>query len=413
MMGGGAPGRSSGRYGWVIVGVLAITETVSWGILYYTFSVFITPMERELGWSRTETAGAYSVALAAAAVAAVPVGRWLDIRGPRGLMTGASGAGVALILAWSQVHQLVALYVIWAGMGVVMAALLYEAAFTVVTKWFIARRRAALTVVTLMGGLASFIFLPLANVLIESLGWRPALVALAAIFGTITLPLHLIFLRAAPDRVLPADPASTGRVETGVSARKAIGTRQFWLLAVAFGISSFLTATLNVHLVAYLVGSGYPMGFAALAAGIVGAMQVTGRVLFATALRSLPRWAEPVLAFSLQGASVLLLGVATGAAGVVIAVILFGLGNGMATLVRALTFAEAFGARWYGTVGGLAGAVAVGARAIAPISVAVAFDAIGSYRPVFFALAGGSIIAVLAGRAAHAGSAWSSAGPDR
>jgi hypothetical protein len=95
---------------------------------------------------------------------------------------------------------------------------------------------------------------------------------------------------------------------------------------------------------------------------------------------------------------------ATGAAAVVIAVILFGLGNGMATLVRAVAFSEAFGARWYGTIGGLAGAVAVGARAIAPISAAIAFDAIGSYRPLFVALAGASIIAALAGRAAHAGS---------
>jgi len=78
-------------------------------------------------------------------------------------MSAASVAGVLLIVAWSAVRDLAAFYAIWAGLGLVMAALLYEAAFTVVTKWFVARRRAALTAVTLLAGFASFIFLPLSN----------------------------------------------------------------------------------------------------------------------------------------------------------------------------------------------------------------------------------------------------------
>jgi hypothetical protein len=41
------------RYGWTIVAVLAVTETVSWGVLYYAFAVFQVPMQHELGWSKT------------------------------------------------------------------------------------------------------------------------------------------------------------------------------------------------------------------------------------------------------------------------------------------------------------------------------------------------------------------------
>jgi len=37
-------------YGWVLVGVLGVTEAISWGVLYYAFSVFLTPMETDLGW---------------------------------------------------------------------------------------------------------------------------------------------------------------------------------------------------------------------------------------------------------------------------------------------------------------------------------------------------------------------------
>ncbi|HEY3083566.1 MAG TPA: MFS transporter, partial [Chloroflexota bacterium] len=69
-------GGSDPRYGWTIVAVLAVTETVSWGVLYYAFAVFQVPMQHELGWSKSELTGAFSVALATSALAAFPVGRW-------------------------------------------------------------------------------------------------------------------------------------------------------------------------------------------------------------------------------------------------------------------------------------------------------------------------------------------------
>ena len=94
--------------GWGIVGALSVTETVSWGILYYAFAVFLIPMQRELGFSTSELTGAYSLALLVSAVAGIAVGRYLDRHSPRGLMTAGSIAGTALVLAWSQVDGLAA-----------------------------------------------------------------------------------------------------------------------------------------------------------------------------------------------------------------------------------------------------------------------------------------------------------------
>jgi MFS family permease len=74
-------------YGWVVVGTLATTETISWGILYYAFAAFLVPMQQELGWSTAALTGAYSLALLVSGLAAVPVGRWVDRHGPRLLMT--------------------------------------------------------------------------------------------------------------------------------------------------------------------------------------------------------------------------------------------------------------------------------------------------------------------------------------
>src|SRR5262245_52968108 len=71
-------------YGWVVVGTLAITEPISWGILYYGFGVMLTPMQQELGWSQPQLTGAFSLMLLISGISAVPVGRWLDRHGARG-----------------------------------------------------------------------------------------------------------------------------------------------------------------------------------------------------------------------------------------------------------------------------------------------------------------------------------------
>ena len=116
-------------------------------------------------------------------------------------MTAGSVAGVLLVLAWSRVDGLAAFYALWAGIGLVMATVLYEPAFVVLAKWFPAagQRRQALTALTLVAALASFIFLPLSQALIDAHGWRDALVILALILAAITIPIHALVLRPAPE----------------------------------------------------------------------------------------------------------------------------------------------------------------------------------------------------------------------
>ena len=119
------PGAPRRFYGWRIVAALAVTETVSWGVLYYAFAVFQVPMRAELGFSAATTAGAFSLAVLLAGLAAVPVGRWLDRHGARGLMTVGSIAAVLLVLAWSRVQTVAGRDPVFAGIGLVSSAVLY------------------------------------------------------------------------------------------------------------------------------------------------------------------------------------------------------------------------------------------------------------------------------------------------
>src|SRR5919204_5592687 len=119
-----------------IVAALSITVTVAYGVLQYAFGVLLPAMHAELGWSRTLITGAFSLALLVSAIAGVAVGRLLDRRSPRLLMTAGAAGAALLVAGWSRVQTIAELYLVFAALGLTMATLLYEPVFTVVTKWF-------------------------------------------------------------------------------------------------------------------------------------------------------------------------------------------------------------------------------------------------------------------------------------
>jgi len=157
-------------YGWYIAGALAITETVSYGVLFYAFSVFIQPMEAELGWSRAEISGAFSLSLLLTGLVAFPVGYWLDKRGSRLLMTAGSVGATVMVLLWSRVNSLPEFMAVMALMGLCSAGVLYEPAFVVITAWFTEKRGAAMALLTFVAGFAATIFIPLAAALLQAFG---------------------------------------------------------------------------------------------------------------------------------------------------------------------------------------------------------------------------------------------------
>ncbi len=393
-------------YGWVVASALAITETVSWGILYYAFSVFLVPMQAELGWSAGSLTGAYSLALLVSGLAALPVGRWLDRHGSRALMTAGSVGGTLLLLAWAAVDSLTAFYLIWAALGLVLAATLYEPAFAVVATWFERERGRALLLVTFMAGFASTIFLPLAAWLVEKFGWREALVALAALLAITTIPLHALILRRRPEDLGllpdgapgpdPSRPADAGAVVAGLPLREALRGAAFWWLSGAFSLGTLSSVAVGVHLIPYLVERGYGTGFAAAATGLIGATQVAARVVV-TLLGN--RWSQAAVTaavFWLQAGALVVLLWWQAPAGVLLAVVLLGTGRGAVTLMRAGLVADLYGRAHYGAIGGALAFFVTGARAAAPVGAGLAYGWAGGYDPVFWGLAGASALAALA-----------------
>ncbi|MCC6315559.1 MAG: MFS transporter [Thermomicrobiales bacterium] len=393
-------------YGWVIAGVLAVTETISFGVLFYAFSALLVPMERELGWSKATLNGGFSLAILVSGLAAVPVGRLVDRRGPRAPMTLGSLTGVVLVLAWARVSSVGGYFLIWTGIGLAMALTLYEPAFTTVAVWFRRLRMRALLVVTTVAGFASTIFLPLTTWLTDERGWRAALVVLAVILAVGTVPLHALLLRRRPaDLGLhpdgdppPPDPLPGGvaaPAAPGATLRQALRDPGFWRLGIAFWLATLVSIALGVHLIPLLVERGESPAFAAAAVGAIGAAQVLARVAVAALGDRVSLAVASAIVFALQGVATLLLLIPDHRSAIVVGVLLLGAGRGATTLIRADIVAARYGAAHYGAIGGALTLLLVGARAAAPVGIGALAMGMGGYNPVLWALGGAAALSAL------------------
>jgi MFS family permease len=354
-------------------------------------------MEVGLGYSRVQLTGALSIGLLTAAVAALPVGRWIDRHGARGVMTLGSCLATVLLLIWARIDSLPALYVVWALMGLAMAATLYEPAFAAIVGWFPSKDRdRALLAVTLVAALASTIFMPFEAWLVGRLGWRGALTVLALILALPTIPIHALVLRRPP-RVDTRRPAASGTVAevTGLALGAAVKTGVFWVLVIAFLASNFTTNMVTVHLIPYLSDRGYSATLAAAMIGWMGAMQLPARVVFGPLVARFGHRTLTVGIFIFQALALAQLALVRRIGTLTPMVVMLGSANGMATLARATTIAEVFGPRHYGSISGAIALGANGARAVAPFAAALLQVWLGGYEPVFWLMAGVLVVAAL------------------
>ena len=412
-LGAKRPPFAGGRfyYGWIQIWIVSFTELVSWGILYYAFSVLIVPMGNDLGWTRVEMTAAFSVGGLIAGLCGIPVGRWVDRHGARALMTVGSVLSTLLVLAWAGVQSLPVFFLVWAGIGVAMAAVLYEPTFVIAATWFRRDRSRAMAVLTFVGGLASVVFLPLTTWLEQSFGWREALVILAGILAVTTILPHWLFVRRRPAD-LGLEPEGARRIEVlheapGPGARpvvsegapevtlsSALHLPAFWWMAGSFATIWGCAVAVQIHLIPYLQDQGYSPAFAATAAGAIGLLKLPGRVLFAPLSDRFGHRVVGIAIFGMHAAGIAMLAMAGRAWGVWLFVLLFSAGNGSLTLMRASLVAEAFGLRAYGSISGSMAFVSQAAMAAGPLVVSLLVAAWGGYVPVFWVLA--AVVAVSA-----------------
>lgn len=393
--GGPAPFAFARSSGWTLVVTLGCTTILSYGTTQYLFGVLVVPLSAAFGWNRAGISGAYALSLLVAGLLGVPVGYLVDRYGARWLMTlGSLLAGCAL-LGLSQINTLWQLYLFWAGgIGVAMALILYPVTFTVVTTWFVKERARAFAVLTVLGGLASPIFLPLAGWLIPQWGWRTTLLAFGLAHFLFALPLHAGLVKRAP--AYDTRPAlASEQDDTAFSVRQSLRSFSFWTLSSAFSLALLGNAVLFAHQVAFLITRGYGAVLAAALTGGVGLASLPGRLL----LNLLSERLSPqrLLAFChwLQAAGVVALILAPSFSWVLAYVILYGAAFGAISPLRASVMADHFGREAYGAITGIQGILIAFSTAIGPLAAGWLYDLLGHYEVAFWLCAAGFVLAAL------------------
>nr|WP_303712096.1 MFS transporter [Kutzneria buriramensis]WKX11162.1 MFS transporter [Kutzneria buriramensis] len=365
---------------------LCATQITSWGIVYYAFPVLNARITADTGWSTTATTGAFSAALVVSALAGIPIGRILDRRGPRIVMTTGSLLGVAAVLAIAYAPNFAAFTGAWLVAGLSMAATFYHPAFAAVTRWWGEDRVRALTIVTLAGGLASTAFAPLTAALAEHLGWRTTYAVLALILGVVTIPAHALALRA------PWPPAPAHPTQEAKDGRSVARSRPFLVLAAALTLNGFAMYAVVIALVPLLTERGASPTAAAWALGLGGAGQTLGRTLYSTLARHTGVTTRTVTLIAAGGATTAALAAVSGPYPLLLLLaITAGMVRGNLTLLQATAVSDRWGTTHYGHLSGLLAAPVTVASALAPFTGAALAGALGGYPALFAVLAGISI----------------------
>jgi MFS family permease len=356
-----------------LVGWLSLAQLISWGSVFYTFSLLMEPVERELGLTRAQSSLAFSLASLAEGMLAYPVGRWIDRGHERIIMTGGSLLIAALLVAHSFVGSAWTFYAVWIGLGAALSGTLYTPVFAVVTRRFPDDFRRAIITLTFLGGLASTVFIPVSAALIHSLGWRHALWVLAALHLLVCAPIHALQLRDAPRGVTRSGGASA-------SPAALVRSAPFLLIAV-FSVGMMgVTAALPPHMISLLRGNGLDERWViAIPAGI-GLFQVVGRVLLYffehhfdlhLANRLIPLLI-PI------GIATLLFGAGHPWAAVLF-VLLYGMGNGMLTIVKGTAIAQYVNREHVASLNGALGLPTAIARASTPLVLGLLWSPAAGY----------------------------------
>jgi MFS family permease len=368
-------------------------QLVNWGVMYFAFGVLLVPLEQFLDEPRWLVAGAFSLSLLVSAFAAPTVGRLADRgQGPAVMQAGGLIAS-GLLIGWAAWPSLISTYVVWALLGVCGAAILYEPVFAIVGRAFSdpAGRMRAIATVTVMGGLASSVFLPGTAALTERLGWRGATVAIAGLIAVTTLIVwRIAFGPPSPGlRGVNDLEWSTQTIREAILSEADDGSTtslpHLNRIAAVFAVSAIVNSAVASNMVAALIDGGFAPTLAASIAGLFGVMQLPGRLLMTTPTFTPGPVKLIVVSFAFQIAGLVALMVHSTTA-LVAGVILFAAGAGLTTLARPYWVLHSFGPDRAGHANGVIARAQQIARAAGPVSAAAAAGVTG-YPAVFGALA--------------------------
>jgi MFS family permease len=376
--------------GWLIVAASAFYITLMSGAINYGFGTIFTPLRDEFGWGVAATALAFSVRQEASGVAAPFVGMLNDRFGPQ--RTVALGVLVlsGAVLGLSFIQHIWQFYVLMLLVSVGTSSVGGPVGMAAVTTWFERRRATALALLTIGGGLAGVIVVPVA-ILVAGLGWRGAVrveavvLLVAGIIPASTTryrPVeHHQHMDGLPPRMNAAGDAPLAIAPRwGIPVTRAVRTRSFAMLSVGLAGITFGTASITVLQIPFLESRGIPSAAAAFSVTFYALSSLIGRLGFGVLADRFNKRAMMATCIGMLAIGLALLPLVHTLSQALLVLLLLGPGFGGTVPVRAAMIADNYGTRYFGTLNGIATFVRTIGSALGPLIVGFTVDRTGAYE---------------------------------
>ncbi len=346
----------------VVTSVVGIGQILAWGSSYYLPAVLAKPIAEETGWPIAWVVGALSIGLLVSGLVSPRVGHLVERHGGRPVLAISAILLAAGLAMQGLAPNLIVFVAAWLVIGVGMGAGLYDPAFSALTRLYGDQARAAITHVTLWGGLASTVCWPLSAFLVDAYGWRTTSLVYVAIHLLIVLPLYWFGMPAEAPYV-PEASVSAPKTPVSRSVRRE-NRLMFLTLALCFTLSSVVMTVLAVHLIAVLQIRGVPLATAVGLGMLLGPAQVGSRILEAAFGRKFhPIWSLLVSSVAVAIGLATLLG---DPALIALGVLLYGGGNGLRSIARGTVPLAMFGREGYAVLMGWIALPVLVSQAISP-----------------------------------------------
>ena len=382
---------SGGRkifYGWWLLAGSVVAMALGSGVSFWSYGLYIGPLEEEFGWSRTEVSLGFSVSLLIGGLSGPLIGRWIDARGPRlAIIVGATltAATYVLLATTTELWQ-------WYGyhsLNAVSRQMMFFIPFqALISRWFDRRRGMALGILGAGFSLGGFVVVPLMRLIIDVFGWDGAFIFSGIAIVGVFMPIGLLLVRnspadvgAVPDGELPArSEPYQARALTGLTLGRALSTPLFWVLALAMMLFFYGLFGWLVHMVPFYESVGVSRGVAAALVSIAAGFGILSRLTFgllADRIRRIETVAMGLVAFLMAGMTTLILD--SGAAGIAVFLVFWVVGSGGGPLLEPLLLTRAFGLAHFGVILGAFIVVETVGFVTSPAVAGAIFDSTGSY----------------------------------
>ena len=387
-------------YGWVIVGVSMVSSSLMSGLGIWAMSVFIVPMEAELGWSRTTIFLAFTIRALMVGVLAPIVGPLLDRKhGPRVALLVAGLAMGGSLAYTGRVHSVLEYQLVYGVVGAMgMLGTGMTMTHVVLPKWFVRKRGRAIAFAMAGAGSGPLLYPIIVGTLITAVGWRDAWLYLGIFAAAVLVPASLLVYRSPEDVGAQPDGRAAPRVTTGSGPRPAVideqsftvhqmlGTRAFWLIMLAFSMASLAPGGFQVQWVPHFQSLGFTLSLATTAIMVYAVVSIPGRFVWGMIAERAPLRYVYAAQAALTAFACFSFLVIPNTPMLLLAAALMGIGMGGFFIIQPLMLPDYFGRRNLGSIVGISRPFITLAAAIGPLLVAFIYDTFDSYTWSFVAI---------------------------